>query len=207
MSNTSQVISIKKWSFTLIELLIVVSIIGILAEIAIPNCMNAVLKAKIASTYVRMKNTHSAIHGYMIDHQMSPPPIAGTVGSKVAFSALTTPVNYLGSLDVCEDVLRQYDYYIRPDNSAEKVTKKTYFIYEPMTAHPLSRSQSAIVKTHDIGISYLLISTGPDGYNQNIFPLLFLTFKSPKILNYLYSSTNGLRSYGDIVSTNVKTYQ
>jgi len=71
--NLPKVNSVKTKSFTLIELLIVMANIGISIVIAIPNYMNAILKAEIASTYARMKNTHTAIFNYMLDHQMYPP--------------------------------------------------------------------------------------------------------------------------------------
>jgi len=62
----------RRYGFTLIELLIVVAIIGILAAIAVPNFMNARIRAKLAHSYSEMRTYQNVQIQYLMDNSDVP---------------------------------------------------------------------------------------------------------------------------------------
>jgi len=93
--------------FTLIELLIVVAIIGILAAIAVPNFLNAQVRAKVARADSDLKALSTALEMYRIDHGKYVPLFLtskwpGSYDPNSITShrllPLTTPIPYIASI-------------------------------------------------------------------------------------------------------------
>ncbi|MFH1739666.1 MAG: prepilin-type N-terminal cleavage/methylation domain-containing protein [bacterium] len=80
--------------FTLIELLIVVAIIGILAAIAVPNFLNAQVRARVARVEADLKSLSTAFEEYRLDNNRYIPRYSGMTRPGL-FKYLTTPVSYI----------------------------------------------------------------------------------------------------------------
>ncbi|MEW6235544.1 MAG: prepilin-type N-terminal cleavage/methylation domain-containing protein [Candidatus Omnitrophota bacterium] len=81
----------KKLGFTLIELLIVVAIIGILAAIAVPNFLNAQIRAKVSVVLSEERGLCEAYLLYRLDNSSYPPHIDG---HPAQHHFVTTPIAY-----------------------------------------------------------------------------------------------------------------
>ena len=99
-----------KKAFTLIELLIVVAIIGILAAIAVPNFLNAQIRAKLARVESDLKSLSTALAMYRLDNGRPPNDLLPNHPWAAAYAQLTTPTAYMNSIlaDVfqADDVLQ-----------------------------------------------------------------------------------------------------
>lgn len=89
----------KRNGFTLIELLIVVAIIGILAAIAVPNFLNAQVRAKISRTQADMKAVATSLEQYFLDwNSYVEDHDWPSDRSQRGLFRLTSPVAYMASL-------------------------------------------------------------------------------------------------------------
>jgi len=97
---------LKKNAFTLIELLIVVAIIAILAAIAVPNFLEAQVRAKVSRAKADMRTLITATESYRVDNNRYPPdgddfkafnPMTD-FDVRTRLRVLTTPVSYITSI-------------------------------------------------------------------------------------------------------------
>lgn len=98
----------KRYAFTLIELLIVVAIIAILAAIAVPNFLEAQTRSKVSRAKSDMRTLATAIEAYQVDNNRYPPVTSGAGATpgpgynifpgNERVRGLTTPIAYITSL-------------------------------------------------------------------------------------------------------------
>lgn len=103
-----------KKGFTLIELLIVVAIIAILAAIAVPNFLEAQVRAKVSRAQSDMRTLATAVEAYVVDNGRGPIcaneasqtssdprwaqfPLANYT-NQTALMQLTTPISYVATM-------------------------------------------------------------------------------------------------------------
>ncbi len=174
--------------FTLIELLIVVAIIGILAAIAVPNFLNAQLRAKIARVEGDLRAMKTAIEMYRADQSGYPPACTLERVGDVQFRAgeIFSPVAYA-------NVPAIDPFNTEEGSRTSTFDDKEYFYVNldetcgwPITLLNWTLDNDLSAPRH---AQYLVSSQGPDNLSEIQDQRV-----SPR-----FDVTNGLISQGDII--------
>ncbi len=161
----------ERKAFTLIELLIVVAIIGILAAIAVPNFLNAQIRAKAAN----MQATHKTLGTAMIMYYSDFNSFHAHSHKLSQHTPLTTPIAYLTAWPV--DIFQA-----NLDSTKLAAYFKRTVHWEPHCGYT-DPSVIAVLTEAYPGVVGFNISYGPS-----------LT------ANGFYDSSNGLLSLGGILT-------
>ena len=193
--------------FTLIELLIVVAIIGILAAIAVPNFLNAQLRAKVARVVSDMKALSKAEEMYHLDHNQYTFDGDCNVGGAehLTYIPLTTPIAYINSiprdefsaLDPKFENLQTIKAGIQP---VFEYTSRVSF--GPNGTPNCKNIQANYDMLGKVGVEYVMISLGPNGTLQFAWSVQHYEQVGNGRGDFVYEPTNGLTSNGDIFVLN-----
>ncbi|RJP27212.1 MAG: prepilin-type N-terminal cleavage/methylation domain-containing protein [Candidatus Omnitrophota bacterium] len=172
-------------AFTLIELLIVVAIIGILAAIAVPNFMNAQIRAKVARAYSDQRAIATSYDMYNLDNNGYPFKGGSLWGSDTIYPMITTPIAYIATIPLdpflsqqAGDSAQHNHWFFYPSWNVREVVKAGWTWGYP-GVHNAVKSGSVM----------LILTSGPDKHED-------ISSQAEGILPY--HTSNGLISEGDI---------
>ena len=175
-------------AFTLIELLIVVAIIGILAAIAVPNFINAQLRARVTRAYSDMGALSTALDMYFLDNNTFPTSNYKESWPKRVFTRLTTPIAFMASFP--SDPFRKSKIAQEHSLYSTSGPDYTYYMCDDTDAYdgPNTRGKPGGPATYQMTFDWFMISPGP----------------APQDVWIFYSMSNGVASQGYIYRSNNK---
>ncbi|MGC9326654.1 MAG: type IV pilin protein [Candidatus Hinthialibacter sp.] len=189
-----------KRGFTLIELLIVVAIIGVLAAIAVPNFMNARLRATIARIHGDHQAVRTAVESYAVDNGAYPcPELASDDQGNVTTwpyyvpDNLVQPVSYISTAKL-------YDPLGRPlEDLPRLVSRYRFKVFRCQTRSNLADAGAAGNKEAlKVLGQYMIVSHGPNRWLD--LPSGFSDGANTTDWFWLpYDPSNGLLSPGDVI--------
>lgn len=190
----------KTKGFTLIELLIVVAIIGILAAIAVPNFLNAQVRAKVARVRADVRALSTALEMYNMDNNSYPVDWGGPDVEDRSWRQLTTPVSYISSTGVTRDPFTDDGSGAEGNFSNQRV----FYDYGGGAWYNSLGESDARKAFYARTVGFLILSFGPNKARE--FPWSDVAIegvgnRSDVGMRYVYQSSNGLASLGDVIAT------
>lgn len=208
--------------FTLIELLIVVAIIAILAAIAVPNFLEAQVRAKISRCYGDQRTVGVALESYFGDYTTYPigwhtlyraiitdgvgnyPKMPERLFNAYSASLLTTPIAYMSTM--------LQDPFNRMKDLDARVGLDSTYMYEEYRPYPQLFNHNngyAWIMVEDCrknGYNWSLASSGPVYTTQPRRSALRCVngraVNDPQFTYFAYDATNGTKSVGLVIRTN-----
>ena len=214
-----------RMGFTLIELLIVIAIILILIAIALPNFLEAQIRAKYAKVQGELRTLATALESYNVDWGRYPGDASeagfaddpnspfSPFGNGVdingidwySFMSLTTPVAYIKTIP--QDYFQEGNAIQSPDTP---YLTYNYHETESLKSNPANGvgpgNVGAILQRN--GVYWVVFGIGPDRtwqmetVSSNFQVILSMIASKSGGSIFSYSPTNGTKSNGDILRTN-----
>lgn len=214
----------RLYGFTLIELLIVIAIILILISIALPNYMEARIRAQLTNTRACLHAYRTANEAYNADFRVYIPDVDGqerekttgmawsalwarsrkvvcdSVGEMCTYAMLTTPIQYMKKL--C------FDPFLA--EKGDKRIGKAYALPEYtsyLSGYSSDMGPQRKAWGEKYGLRYVILSRGPDLDTDNgdwNYLWLYLGSHQHHLTGVptIYSATNGTYSNGDMLVSN-----
>lgn len=211
----------RSCGFTLIELLIVVAIIAILAAIAVPNFLEAQVRAKVSRVQADMRSMATALEAYAVDHNKYPtrrslwenhdpnedrfllPNFLDKVHSKsvpgalIGLRQITTPIAYITSLP--SDVFYNAAAALK---GSDPFASDCIDYLDPIQTDAYISVINLPLSSKGKGRGWTLLSVGPDGAigsgvtNPGAYPPTPTRLRNT--YPFIYDPSNGTVSSGNI---------